>query len=207
MTTGGEGGSGPWAAIVLAAGAGRRFGGGKLLAEFEGRPLLAGALEAALASPALQVILVTGAQAEAVGDAARDIFTARGEGARLRIVHAADHDEGMGASLRAGARALAAEAAGVFVFLGDMPKIPATILPRLAQAVRDGAAAAAPRHNGRRGHPVLIGRDLLPALARLSGDAGARAILADLGDRMALVESDDPGVLFDVDRPEDLTAS
>lgn len=204
MTTGGEGGSGPWAAIVLAAGAGRRFGGGKLLAEFEGRPLLAGALEAALASPAPEVILVTGAQAAAVGDAARSLAAATGEAARLRIVHAADHEEGMGASLRTAARALPPDAAGAFVFLGDMPRIPAAILPRLAQAVRNGASAAAPIHDGRRGHPVLIGRELLPALAAVSGDEGARAILAGLGDRMALVETDDPGVRFDVDRPEDL---
>lgn len=202
MTTGAEA---SWAAIVLAAGAGRRFGGGKLLAEFEGRPLLAGALEAALASPAQDVILVTGAQAEAVGAIARTVAGATAKGARLRIVHAPDHEEGMGASLRAAAAALPMGIAGAFILLGDMPKVPAAILPRLAQSVRDGAAAAAPTHNGRRGHPVLIGRDLLPALAQLSGDKGARAILAGLGKRMALVETHDPGVLFDVDRPEDLT--
>ena len=204
MTTGGEARE-TWAAIVLAAGAGRRFGGGKLLADFEGRPLLAGAVEAALASPAPEVFLVTGARAQEVGEAARRMARARGEEARLRIVHALDHEEGMGASLRTAAGALPLDAAGVFVFLGDMPKIPAAILPRLAQAVREGAPAAAPRHDGRRGHPVLIGRELLPALAQLAGDEGARAILAGLGARMALVETDDAGVLFDVDRPEDLT--
>ena len=202
MATGGEG---RWAAILLAAGSGRRFGGGKLLADFQGRPLLAGALEAALASPALDIVLVTGAQAEAVGAAARSVAEARGEAARLRIVHAADHAEGMGASLRAGARALPPDAAGVFVFLGDMPKVPPAILPRLAQAVRQGAAAAAPMYGGRRGHPGLVGRGLLPAPARLSGDEGARAVLAELGGRMAFVDTDDPGVCFDVDRPEDLT--
>jgi molybdenum cofactor cytidylyltransferase len=59
---------------------------------------------------------------------------------------------------------------------------------------------------GRRGNPVLVARALFPDLLALSGDVGARAILERLGDRLALVEAPDDGVLFDVDRVEDLTA-
>jgi molybdenum cofactor cytidylyltransferase len=89
-----------FAAIVLAAGAGRRFGGGQLLAPWAGGALLDGALAAAFAAPAGPVIVVTGADRERVDSAARDFAERTGESGRLRLVHAEDYDEGMGASLR-----------------------------------------------------------------------------------------------------------
>ena len=193
-----------YAAILLAAGAGRRFGGGKLLAHWRGAPLVAGAVRAALATPSERVIVVTGTDPGPVGDACRAAAEDRGGAGRLRLVHAADHAEGMGASLRAGVAALPTGLRGVFVFLGDMPDIPEEIFAPLIAAVEAGAPAAAPHRDGRRGHPVLFSAALLPDLARASGDAGAREVLAILGDRLARVESPDPGVLFDVDRPEDL---
>ncbi len=204
MTTGAGENQAVWSAIVLAAGAGRRFGGRKLLAPFEGGALVEGALKAAFASPASTIILVTGSEGDEVAAAARASAERQGEVARLRIVHAADHAEGMGASLRAGAAALPGDAAGAFVFLGDMPKVPAALLPRLVEAVEAGAAAAAPVCGGRRGHPVLFGAELFAPLRQAAGDEGARVALAGLGPRLALIETDDEGVLFDVDRPEDL---
>lgn len=197
--------AGGFDAIVLAAGAGARFGGGKLLAPWAGGALLEGALAAAFAAPVTRVILVTGADAQ-VGGAAQDYAERLGEAARLVVVHAADHAEGMGASLRRAAAELEPACEGVFVFLGDMPRIPHAILPVLAEAVRKGAPAAAPVHQGQRGHPALLGRALLPQLRELSGDAGARGLLKRLGDRLALVEASDDGVLFDVDQPGDLGA-
>jgi molybdenum cofactor cytidylyltransferase len=196
-------GGGRLEAIVLAGGAGRRFGGGKLLAPWRGGRLIDGALAAAFAAPARAVTVVTGAD-ERVGPAAWAWAEATGETGRLRVIHAADHAEGMGASLRAGIAALPADAAGAFVFLGDMPRAPAGVLPALAQALAAGAMAAAPSFGGRRGHPVLFGAALLPALGRARGDEGARDILRGLGGRLALVEADDDGVLFDVDEAGDL---
>ena len=193
-----------YAAILLAAGAGRRFGGGKLLAHWRGAPLVAGAVRAALATPSERVIVVTGTDSGPVGDACKGAAERLGGAERLRLVHAADHAEGMGASLRAGVAALPTGLRGVFVFLGDMPDVPEEVLPRLVTAVESGAPAAAPTYKGRRGHPVLFSASLLPDLAGAAGDAGAREVLAILGDRLARVESPDPGVLFDVDRPEDL---
>jgi molybdenum cofactor cytidylyltransferase len=194
-------------AIVLAAGSGIRFGGGKLLAPWRGGVLLDGALAAAFAAPAGRVVVVTGADGEAVSEAARAFATRLGQADRLTVVHAADHAEGMGASLRTAAAALSPDAAGVFVFLGDMPRIPAEIAEALIQAVRAGAPAAAPIFQGERGHPALIGRDLIPQLLTLTGDAGARAVLKDLGLRLARIEAPDDGVLFDVDERGDLDAS
>ena len=187
-------------AIVLAAGSGSRFGGGKLLAAWKSGILLDGALAAAFAAPVRGVTVVTGADAKAVAAAAQAFDP------RARIVHAADHAEGMGASLRAGIASLPDDAAAVFVFLGDMPRVPHAVLSALAEALAKGAPAAAPVFDGRRGNPVLLSRELFLDLLALQGDEGARRILQSLGDRLASVEAPDDGVLFDVDQPSDLNA-
>jgi molybdenum cofactor cytidylyltransferase len=196
-----------YAAIVLAAGAGRRFGGGKLLATWRGRPLIEAALDAALASASDPIVVVIGADAGPVAEAVRDWGQDREAGARLKIVHAEDHAEGMGASLRTGASALPAGLQGVFVFLGDMPDIPHDVFAGLIGALAAGAPAAAPEHQGQRGHPVLFSASLIPELARASGDAGAREVLSMIGDRLVRIPTDSPGVLFDVDRPGDLDSA
>lgn len=187
------------AAVVLAAGSAARFGGGKLLAPWRGAPLLHAALAAARAAPATSITVVTGAEAEAVGACARAFDPT------IRLVHAQDHAEGMAASLRAGIAALPPGTTAAFVFLGDMPRVPHVVLAPLAQAVADGAPAAAPLFEGRRGNPVVLGRELFPAVAALTGDVGARPVLQALGARLALIEAPDDGVLFDVDEPGDLT--
>ena len=190
-------------AVILAAGAGRRFGGRKLQAPFEGRPLVAGALDAAFAAPARRVLLVTDGDPE-LAEIARDHARTLGRETDLDIVVATDAAEGMGASLRTAVAGLPSDSDGVFVFLGDMPRVPPGLARDLARALTPDVDAVAPRFEGRRGHPVLFGRACFPALRRLSGDVGAREVLAALGERLALVDSPDAGVLFDVDRPEDL---
>jgi molybdenum cofactor cytidylyltransferase len=187
-----------FAAVVLAAGAGSRFGGGKLLAPYRGAPLLHAALAAARAAPVAGITVVTGADADAVAAAARAFDPG------VRLVHAADHAEGMAASLRAGVASLGPEIETAFVFLGDMPRVPHAVLAPLAAAVAAGAPAAAPVFGGRRGNPVVLSRVLFAEVASLTGDVGARPILQALGARLALVEAPDDGVLFDVDAPGDL---
>lgn len=183
-------------AIVLAAGRGARFGGGKLLAPLDGRPLIAGALRTALAAPVRQVLVAVGEDAALWG-----AITAMSE--RLIVVPVADAAEGMGASLRTAAARVSDDVAGVFVFLGDMPAIDPATPARLARALDGREDIVAPVFEGRRGHPVLFGAAWLPALRVLSGDEGARAVLR-AAPRLTLVPVQDPGVLLDVDRPEDL---
>ena len=190
-------------AVVLAGGAGARFGGGKLTHPWRGGALIDGALAAAFSAPARTATVVTGADA-GVEAAARTFAERTGEAARLRIVHCEGYAEGMGATLRAGIASLPPDAAGAYVFLGDMPAIPAAILPFLASALVTGAAAAAPHYQGQRGHPVLFSASLFPQLKALTGDQGARDVLRALGDGLALVDTDDAGVLIDIDRPEHL---
>jgi len=188
-------------ALVLAAGKGARFGGRKLLSPWRGGALLDGALAVALAAPVEAVVLVTGSDADEVAAAGRDFAARRGRNERLTVVTAHDFAEGLSASLRAGLAALPGDAAGVLVFLGDMPVVPPDIAPKLACALADGASAAAPVHKGRRGHPVAFSRMLFPDLAALTGDKGARGLLDRLGDGMALIQTESDGVLIDVDWP------
>ena len=205
MTT--EGGAGEGRelrleAIVLAGGAGIRFGGSKLTAPWRGGRLIDGALAAAFAAPVRSVVVVTGADT-GVGPAAQALAAEIGQAHRLKLVHAADHMEGMGATLRTGVAALPPDAEGVFVFLGDMPLIPADVPPRLAATLAaDRAQAVAPRFKGQRGHPVLFCATLFPALRTSTGDEGARTVLQTLGKNLVTIDTTDPGVLFDVDRPQ-----
>ncbi|MFZ5668518.1 MAG: NTP transferase domain-containing protein, partial [Pseudomonadota bacterium] len=110
-------------AIILAAGAGKRFGGGKLTAPWGEGALIDGALAAAFAAPVRRVTVVWGAD-EGVVAAARRFAAARGETARLRLLGCPGHAEGLAASLRAGIAGLSPDAAGAFLFLGDMPRVP-----------------------------------------------------------------------------------
>ena len=190
-------------AVVLAAGQARRFGGSKLTALYQGRPILASALDIALQAPVDAVVLVTGAHAEAVEACARESAPQAIAAGRLHLHRAHRAKAGMGASLCAGVKA-AMPADAVFVFLADMPAVPLAIAPKLAARLAPDVDAVAPCWRGRRGHPVLFGPALLPRLALLSADEGARGVLAELGARVALVEAPDDGVLLDIDTVDDL---
>ena len=190
------------AALVLAGGAGERFGGGKLGMMLGGRPLLAYALDAAAASGG--AIVVVAGTSPAAADIAR--AWARWMPTSMRIVAAENPTEGMGASLRAGLAAVDPDTDGAFVFLGDMPFVPHAILPLLAAELARGAPAAAPVFGGVRGHPVLLGRGLIERRALISGDRGAGGLLSS-EPGLALVEAPDDGVLLDIDTPEDLAAA
>ncbi|PLR28974.1 molybdopterin-guanine dinucleotide biosynthesis protein MobA [Caulobacter zeae] len=186
-------------AIVLAAGAGTRFGGGKLLAGYRGRPLLDHALDAALAAPVERVTVVI-----RPGDAAVAALVAARPDQRLRPLLAPDAAEGLGASLRAGIASLDPATTGVFVFLGDMPDVPHGLAGELATQLDGSTRIVAPVHAGQRGHPVLFSKACFPDLLALSGDRGAQGLMAAAGDAQVMVPTDAPGVLFDVDRREDL---
>jgi molybdenum cofactor cytidylyltransferase len=192
-------------AIVLAAGSGSRFGGGKLTAPWRGGRLIDGALKSAARVATEEVLVVTGADRD-VEQAVADVVKKMGSAYRFRLIHAAGYASGMSASLRAGIKALSPDCDGVFVFLGDMPLVPEAVLVEMAIAVAYGAVASAPSCDGVRGHPVLFTRKLFPALIRLKGDTGAREVLRTLGKKLSLIETTDRGVLIDVDAPGDLDA-
>jgi molybdenum cofactor cytidylyltransferase len=197
--------TGPWDAIVLAAGRGQRFGGGKLTAPLDDKPLVAGALSTAFRAPVRRVFVAVGPD-PTLRETVRAIAARLAETERLVMVSVEDSTAGMGVSLADAARAASDDARGIFVFLGDMPRIDPRTPERLAVALRGPDDIVAPTYLGRRGHPVLFGADWLPALRALSGDEGARTLIARAGARLIQVAVDDPGIHLDVDRPEDLRA-
>lgn len=192
-----------WSALILAGGAGRRFDaheqGRKLLADFGGVPVIRRVAERAAAAGFAEVVVVGGADAAGVRAAL--------QGIACRILAAPDWAEGMAATLRSGMAALAPEARGVCVFLGDMPLVPATLCPDLAAVAETAGYAARPRHAGKPGHPVAFTRAAFSDLLALEGDTGAAALLKARSDAVGYIETEDGGVLFDIDTPDDLAAA
>ena len=189
----------PVVGVLLAAGSGSRFGGDKLLATLgDGRPLASAAL-AALAAGVDAVIAVV-----RPGDAALEALLGK-SGALIAVCDNAA--EGMGASLACGVRDAQRrfpDAQGAIVALADMPWLSSSTVALVATALRRGAALAAPTHAGRRGHPVAIGARYFADLQTLSGDEGAKKLLAAHAAEIELIAVDDPGVLRDVDTQSDL---
>jgi molybdenum cofactor cytidylyltransferase len=180
-----------FAAIVLAAGAGSRFGGGKLSAQFKHEPLIRHAIRAARAAPVSHVTVVA-AEGLDIG-----VWEAPGPPVEVRRIATTLLSD----SLKAGIAA-AGNADAAFVFLGDMPLIPGDVAPALA-AVLGGRFAAMPRHNGKPGHPVLLSRIAFPHIAGLHGDEGAGRLLRAHRD-VAFLDWPDETVLLDIDRAEDI---
>lgn len=187
-------------ALLLAAGAGSRFGGRKLLAPWRGEPLVCAAARIALASPVDRCFAVTGSEGDLV-EAALDPV---GNG-RLTILRCPDWSDGLSASLRCGLEALPATSRGVVIFLADMPLIPAQAAAPLLEALAKGAPAAEYRLGDQPAHPVAFARNLYPELSLLRGDQGGRALLADRAGVVRLTTSD-PGAVFDIDQRSDLDA-
>jgi molybdenum cofactor cytidylyltransferase len=179
------------AGLILAAGAGTRFGAQpKLLAELDGRPLLDYAVRAQCAVPELlRVVVVLGAHAEQVLE--------RVDLRRAEPVICEDWQSGQAASLRRGVAALDG-ADKVLVTLGDEPLLTPAVIARFVG--EPGGARAV--YGGRPGHPVVLGVEQMQALAELTGDHGARELLQG-GPR---IECSSLCSGRDVDTPDDLEA-
>ena len=186
--------------ILLAAGYSRRFGSNKLLKALPAGATRAGMPIAVAAAHHLldvlpETVAVVRPRAQQLGKLLRD--------AGCNTVVCKNASEGMGTSLATGVRS-APDADGWVVALADMPFILPDTIRSVAQALRAGAAIAAPSFRGERGHPVGFARRFYPELSSLRGDDGARLLLKQHPDRVTLFEVDDPGVLRDIDRPSDL---
>lgn len=185
------------AGVVLAAGAGRRFGGFKALAWLGGGSLVGRAVRALVQAGCTPVLVVSnpGWPPGAPGDVA---------GARL--LANPGWAEGMGASLRlALEQPEVAGADAVALLLADTPLIGAECLARVLDAGHGPGALVQATYAGARAHPVLIGREHMPGVrATAVGDVGARPYLAAHRGQLTLVECGDVGSPVDVDTPADL---
>jgi molybdenum cofactor cytidylyltransferase len=180
----------PVAVILAAAGAGSRFGEDKRRFPIKGAPLLHWSLGAYAGLPLLQRIVVLGPDDDELARAA----AARGWQVAVNPEPAA----GLSGSWRAGLAAVKRDAAGALLALADMPAIRRDSLLALLAAVGQAPERALrPRHGGRLGHPYYLPRADFAALAAVAGDRGAR----DLPDPFPL-DSADPGVILDLDHPD-----
>jgi molybdenum cofactor cytidylyltransferase len=197
-------------ALILAAGTSSRMrraharralgeDANKLLAQLDGVPMIARVAEAALASRARPVMVVTGFEADKVAAALA--------GRAVEIVHNPDYARGLSASLRAGIGEMGKEGvAGALVLLGDMPYLTAATLDRLIAAFEASSdrAICVPTADGAQGNPVLWPADLFAEMARVSGDKGAKELLALHSERIKRIAAPAAEILADVDTPEDL---
>ena len=185
------------AAVVLAAGEGRRFGGGKQLAPLNGRPLLEHALEASEDAGLETRFVVLGAGADRIL-ASVDLHG-------HEAVLCPDWNEGMAASLRAGVKAArAAGASAILITLGDQPRVTTAAIRRVLAAREDAFKAVRASYAGKPGHPTLLEESLFDTLLALRGDEGARGVFDPAFTK--IVPCDDVADPTDVDVAADLEA-
>ena len=188
-------------AVLLAAGAGSRFGGGKLLAPYLGRSLVEAVLVSLRGAPVDEIIAVVGETAGEEGERLRRVCSLYG----ARTVDNPDWEEGMSTSVKRGLSACAPEVEAAVVVLGDQPRIGAEAVARLIRAFEGGAEVAVATYSGRPRNPALFSRGVWPKLEEeLSGDEGARGFLRRHSGLVVEVPCDDVADPADVDTVEDL---
>jgi molybdenum cofactor cytidylyltransferase len=170
------------------------MGGGKLLLALGGKPIIRWSVEA-LRPQVDELVVVTGGGAEAI--------VAALSGLDVRFVANPHPEAGQGTSIAAGAAALRTETRAVVIALGDQPRVPPEIVPALlATWRRTGRAIVTPMYRGVQGTPVLFAAEVVPELVALTGDAGARGVVAKDTGRVERVAFDH-AMPADVDTPED----
>jgi CTP:molybdopterin cytidylyltransferase MocA len=198
------------AGVLLAAGEGSRFGQPKALVELDGQTLAARGVDLLRAGGTDPILVVTGAVPVELSG--------------IRTIDNEHWRTGMGSSLRAALRALAAplpttdpaadadadpaadaDVGAVVVALADQPLVGAAAVARLIAAYRGGASVAVAAYQGKPRNPVLLAREHWPeVIETAAGDQGARAFLRARPDLVTLIECGDTGSPDDIDTPADL---
>ena len=187
--------NGRFGVVILAAGASERSGRPKQLLPYLGRTLVEHAARTALASGAAEVVVVAGADADAVREKLR--------GLRVKVVVNRDWAAGKAGSIRCGIAVLSPETSCAVIALCDQSRITPELLRNLAHRQRDsGAPIVASCYDGVLGAPSAFGRELFPQLMSLTGDAGARDLIRQTPHPIETIEFSGGNV--EVDLPADL---
>jgi len=182
------------AGLILAAGEARRFGQPKPLLLWRGQPFIRHLIAAAQGAGLTPVIVISGAYTDLIRQACT--------GLEIELVHNPDWGEGQSTSLQAGLHALKEEAGAAVFLLADQPQVSAGLIMGLVEAHAAGLPeVVAPLVDGQRANPALFDRRTFPDLMALQGDVGGRALFSKYA--ITWVPWHDPGLLLDVDTPED----
>ncbi|AHG62333.1 nucleotidyltransferase family protein [Advenella mimigardefordensis] len=186
-------------AVVLAAGQGSRFDASGTRYK-PVQPLADGTpMVYAVCHRLLQhidaVTVVCGPQQKAVRDALGEL--------PVNLIHCADAETGMSASLRFGIRHSPARL-GWIIALADMPCINASTVQTVTEHLRQGGRIVRPHYANRPGHPVAFASEFRNELLQVTGDEGARAVVTRHPDALTLIPVNDPGCLLDIDTHEQL---
>ncbi|MDD4569831.1 MAG: nucleotidyltransferase family protein [Tepidanaerobacteraceae bacterium] len=178
--------------IILAAGEGKRAGGGKLSRAIQGKPMLQCVVETAVHSGLDNILLVTGYERN-LGEKIANQFS-------IKSYFNSDYPLGMSTSLKLGLSKVPFGISAVVVLLGDMPYIQRETLEAVIDLYKTtGGKIIIPVYNGRKGHPVLISCIYKDEIYNISGDMGAREIIKKHVDEVIYLETGDPGILQDID--------
>ena len=179
-------------AIVLAAGKSERMGTPKALLPFRGKTFLENILDAVSQSAIQNTVVVVGHHRNEIG-------------AQVSIpnfVFNPNYEQGMVTSFQAGIRALPADCSGAVIFLVDHPVVEVETINALVKNFAPNRIVI-PVFNGRRGHPVLFSAEVLQEILALPSSQGANIVVRKVPDRIFEVTVDAPGILVDIDTPED----
>jgi molybdenum cofactor cytidylyltransferase len=196
------------AAVVLAAGSSQRMGKHKLLIQLGGKTVIERAVDNVLNSIADEVIVVTGFNASQV----RKVLAQGGresalESGRLKLIHNPFYQKGQSTSLLAGLREAGEHVEAVLFSLGDQPFVTPETINKLIRIYRTRAPkplVVYPEFQGHRGNPVLFSMEMRARLRQIKGDEGGRSLLEYAKQRAFAVQTDCRGVIFDLDKPEDI---
>lgn len=190
-------------ALVLAAGKSERMGSPKALLPISGRTFLENILDAISRTSIEETVVVVGHHRKEI-DAAVKLTSAerkRDSAQPQKLVFNADYEKGMITSFQTGIRSLSWDTSGAFLFLVDHPLVePATIELMIANLAPNRIVL--PTFEGRRGHPVLFSSEVLQEILALPSSEGANIVVRKDPDRIFEVPVNTPGILVDVDTPE-----
>lgn len=185
------------AAIILGAGRSTRMGEtNKLLKELDGVPVIRRTVQKIAQSRVSEIVVVTGHETELVEQAL--------EGLNIRFVQNPDYKQGISSSLKQGINTVSKTADGAIVALGDMPFISPASINKLVSAFdpEEGRGICVPQYRRKRGNPILWGAEFFDAMQGLSGDIGAKHLMAEFSESVCEVEISSRSILIDLDTPE-----
>jgi len=183
-------------AVILAAGSSRRMGSQKLLLPFGQSTIIETVVDNILNSSIDHVMVVLGSKQSEI----RNIL----ENRPVQFCHNREHKKGMLSSVKCGIRSLPAGAAAALIFLGDQPGIPPSVTNNVLKAYSEELfGIVIPVHMHRRGHPLLVDMKYRKEIEKLDLEEGLRSLRHHFPQDVLEVEVDEPGILIDIDTPED----